>query len=61
LIPEASGDATGGPCFMKRAPMPRPEWIRTCPVDHGSKGVIDFPVIDDLSSLLWVVNLGAST
>ena len=44
--------------FMKRAPSPRPEWIEICPIDHGSKGVIDFPVIQDLASLLWVVNLG---
>jgi bifunctional non-homologous end joining protein LigD len=43
---------------MKRAPTPRPAWIRTCTIDHGSGNVIDFPVIDDLASLLWVVNLG---
>lgn len=50
--------AAGEPFFMKRAPTPRPAWLRTCPVDHSAKGVIDFPVIDDLASLLWVVNLG---
>jgi bifunctional non-homologous end joining protein LigD len=44
--------------FMKRAPSPRPEWIRTCTIDHGNGNVIDFPVIDDLPSLLWVINLG---
>jgi bifunctional non-homologous end joining protein LigD len=44
--------------FMKRAPEPRPEWIRTCRIDHGSKGLIDFPVIDDVASLVWVINLG---
>lgn len=44
--------------FMKRAPTPRPPWIRTCTIDHGSKGMIDFPVIDDLASLVWVINLG---
>ncbi|MGH9331092.1 MAG: non-homologous end-joining DNA ligase, partial [Vicinamibacterales bacterium] len=44
--------------FMKRAPSPRPRWIRTCAIDHGSGNVIDFPVIDDLASLLWVINLG---
>jgi bifunctional non-homologous end joining protein LigD len=44
--------------FMKRAPSPRPEWIETCPIEHASGGVIDFPVIGDLGSLLWVVNLG---
>ncbi len=44
--------------FMKRAPVPRPEWIRTCRIDHDSGNIIDFPVIDDLPSLLWVINLG---
>jgi bifunctional non-homologous end joining protein LigD len=44
--------------FMKRAPSPRPDWIRTCRIDHGNGNVIDFPVIDDVPSLLWVINLG---
>jgi bifunctional non-homologous end joining protein LigD len=44
--------------FMKRAPAGRPDWLRTCSIEHKSASVIDFPVIDDLSSLLWVVNLG---
>jgi len=44
--------------FMKRAPAPRPEWIRTCRIDHDSGNVIDFPVIDDVPSLMWVINLG---
>jgi bifunctional non-homologous end joining protein LigD len=44
--------------FMKRAPSPRPEWIRTCRISHDSGNVIDFPVIDDVPSLLWVINLG---
>ena len=50
--------AAGEFFFMKRAPSPRPGWIRTCRIDHGSKGIIDFPMIDDLPSLLWVINLG---
>jgi len=50
--------ATGEPFFMKRAPTPRPEWIETCAITHGSGSVIDFPMIQDLASLLWVVNLG---
>lgn len=44
--------------FMKRAPRPRPEWIRTCSIEHASESIIDFPVIQDLASLMWVVNLG---
>jgi bifunctional non-homologous end joining protein LigD len=50
--------AAGDFFFMKRAPEPRPAWIRTCRIDHDSGNVIDFPVIDDLPSLLWVINLG---
>jgi len=44
--------------FMKRAPTPRPAWIRTCRIVHDSGNVIDFPVIDDVPSLMWVINLG---
>jgi bifunctional non-homologous end joining protein LigD len=50
--------AAGPFFFMKRAPVPRPAWIRTCAIEHGSRGVIDFPVIDDVPSLVWVINLG---
>jgi bifunctional non-homologous end joining protein LigD len=50
--------AAGEPFFMKRAPTPRPDWIETCAIKHGSGSVIDFPMIQDLASLLWVVNLG---
>jgi bifunctional non-homologous end joining protein LigD len=50
--------AAGEFFFMKRAPSPRPPWIRTCAIDHESGNIIDFPVIDDLPSLLWVINLG---
>jgi bifunctional non-homologous end joining protein LigD len=44
--------------FMKRAPSPRPDWIETCAIAHKSAGVIDFPMAQDLASLLWLVNLG---
>ena len=44
--------------FMKRAPTPRPEWIQTCSIDHGEENIIDFPMIQDLPALLWVINLG---
>jgi bifunctional non-homologous end joining protein LigD len=50
--------ASGEFFFMKRAPVPRPEWIRTCSIEHESGNIIDFPVIDDVASLLWVINLG---
>src|SRR6266542_3914309 len=50
--------AGGGFFFMKRAPVPRPEWIRTCTIEHESGNIIDFPVIDNVPSLMWVINLG---
>ena len=50
--------AAGEFFFMKRAPTPRPDWIETCSIEHSSGNVIDFPVINDLASLLWVINLG---
>jgi bifunctional non-homologous end joining protein LigD len=50
--------AAGEFFFMKRAPSPRPDWVQTCAIEHASGNVIDFPVIQDLLSLLWVVNLG---
>jgi bifunctional non-homologous end joining protein LigD len=43
---------------MKRAPSPRPPSIPLCSIEHSSGNVIDFPVIQHLASLLWVVNLG---
>ena len=50
--------ASGEFFFMKRAPEPRPSWIEICPIDHGSKGIIPFPMIQDRAALMWVINLG---
>ncbi len=50
--------AAGPFFFMKRTPSPRPPWLQTCAITHGSGNVIDFPVVQDLASLLWIVNLG---
>jgi bifunctional non-homologous end joining protein LigD len=44
--------------FMKRTPSPRPEWLETCEIMHKSENLIEFPMVQDLASLLWVVNLG---
>jgi bifunctional non-homologous end joining protein LigD len=44
--------------FMKRIPEPHPEWVQTCRIKHSSGNIIDFPMIQDLASLLWVINLG---
>jgi bifunctional non-homologous end joining protein LigD len=50
--------AAGDFFFMKRAPSPRPPWIEICSIEHESGNVIDFPMIQDLASLMWVINLG---
>lgn len=44
--------------FMKRTPAARPSWIRTCPIEHDSGNIIDFPMAPDRASLLWLINLG---
>jgi bifunctional non-homologous end joining protein LigD len=52
-------NGAAGKCFfMKRVPQPHPSWLQTCAISHKSGNVIDFPVVQDLASLLWVVNLG---
>jgi bifunctional non-homologous end joining protein LigD len=50
--------AAGPFFFMKRTPAPHPSWLQTCAIEHASGNIINFPVIQDLASLLWVVNLG---
>jgi bifunctional non-homologous end joining protein LigD len=50
--------AAGDFFFMKRAPSPRPDWIETVKIDHGSGNVIDFPIVQDVASLMWCINLG---
>jgi bifunctional non-homologous end joining protein LigD len=50
--------AAGDFFFMKRAPSPRPEWIELCHIEHESGNIINFPVVQDLATLLWIINLG---
>ncbi|MDB5094460.1 MAG: hypothetical protein JWO85_2561 [Candidatus Eremiobacteraeota bacterium] len=52
------GGAEGEFFYMKRTPSNAPPWLKTCSIEHGSGSVIAFPIIDDLASLLWVINLG---
>jgi bifunctional non-homologous end joining protein LigD len=49
---------SGGFFFMKRAPESRPRSIPICSIEHHSGNVIDFPVVQNLATLLWIVNLG---
>ncbi len=49
--------AEGDFFYMKRAPSPRPEWIEICDIPHTA-GIVNFPIVQDLPSLLWLINLG---
>jgi bifunctional non-homologous end joining protein LigD len=50
--------AAGAFFFMKRTPKPRPPWLATCAIEHESGKVIDFPMVQDLLTLVWIINLG---
>ena len=50
--------AAGEFFFMKRAPSPRPDWIEICNIEHESTNIINFPMIQDVAALMWVINLG---
>ncbi|HEX3467958.1 MAG TPA: non-homologous end-joining DNA ligase [Candidatus Elarobacter sp.] len=50
--------ASGDFFYMKRTPSNAPPGLRTCSIEHGSGSVIAFPMIDDLATLLWLINLG---
>src|SRR5215203_1702169 len=50
--------AAGEFFFMKRAPSPRPVWIEICNIEHESGNIINFPMIQDVPALMWVINLG---
>lgn len=43
--------------YMKRAPEPRPDWIEICAIPH-SEGIVNFPMVQDLPTLMWLINLG---
>lgn len=44
--------------FMKRVPDYKPHWLKTCFIEHRSGNVIEFPIVQDEASLLWIINLG---
>jgi bifunctional non-homologous end joining protein LigD len=54
--------AFGKAFFQKDAPSHMPDWIRTfhAPVSTrgGKEREVDFPIVDDELSLLWMVNMG---
>jgi bifunctional non-homologous end joining protein LigD len=54
-------DGAEGPFFYeKTAPSHTPEWIHRCrvPSEEAKRGEIDYLVVDDAATLLYVANLG---
>src|SRR5262249_24900452 len=43
---------------LQKTPESRPDWIDTCAVEDGAAGIAEYPVVNALASLLWIVNLG---
>lgn len=43
--------------FMKQTPDHAPDWVETCGIEHSDE-IVQYPLIQDLAALLWVVNLG---
>lgn len=60
--PHGTGEAS---FFEKNVPAGTPSWVRTWEVrttgsrGSGKEGVIRFPLVDDLATLTWLVNLAA--
>jgi bifunctional non-homologous end joining protein LigD len=54
FVDGAEGDAF----YQKRAPVSRPEWLRTVRLSFPSGRTAEEVVIDDAAGLAWVVNLG---
>ena len=53
-------DGVDGPHFYeKQCPSHRPDWVRTARVEssRARDGKIDFCVVDDLATLVWLANL----
>ncbi|MFN2557362.1 MAG: non-homologous end-joining DNA ligase [Nitriliruptorales bacterium] len=45
--------------YEKNCPSHGPEWVRRVRVDSGRSGTIDFCIVDDLPTLVWVANLAS--
>src|SRR5712672_1333881 len=50
--------AEGEAFYQKRAPTPRPEWLRTTTLSFPSGRTAEEVVVDDAAGLAWIVNLG---
>jgi DNA ligase D-like protein (predicted polymerase) len=54
FVDGAEGDAF----YQKRAPVERPEWLRTVVLSFPSGRTAEEVVVDDAAGLAWIVNLG---
>jgi bifunctional non-homologous end joining protein LigD len=45
--------------YEKRCPSHRPEWVHTAAVQSEREGILDYCVVDDLPTLIWVANLAS--
>src|SRR5882672_9974995 len=50
--------ADGEAFYQKRAPVKRPEWLRTVTLSFPSGRKAEEIVVDDAAGLAWIVNLG---
>jgi bifunctional non-homologous end joining protein LigD len=50
--------AEGEAFYQKRAPEPRPSWLRTITLSFPSGRTAEEIVVDDAAGLAWIVNLG---
>jgi len=50
--------AEESPFYQKRAPSPRPHWLRTVMLTFPSGRAAEEIVVDDAAGLAWIVNLG---
>ncbi|MBV9948020.1 MAG: DNA polymerase domain-containing protein [Myxococcales bacterium] len=50
--------AEGQAFYQKRAPEPRPRWLRTVTLSFPSGRTAEEVVVDDAAGLAWIVNLG---
>jgi bifunctional non-homologous end joining protein LigD len=49
---------SGTDYYQKRVPRPHPPWLETVHIKFRSGNEIDFPVVNDVAALAWIVNLG---
>ncbi|NLW17222.1 MAG: DNA polymerase domain-containing protein [Firmicutes bacterium] len=45
--------------YQKNTPQHAPSWLKTYPVESDKGRVINYCLVDDVASLIWVVNSGA--